>query len=102
MPASVCSAMSASTPCSSSKARCQATPPAPPVTSKVPSMSKRTARTAPGSLTEQFLLAEPVVQAEGWQDEDRRAAEHNDHGGQRVGRSGRLSDLQRGRDQVGE
>src|ERR1700754_2995501 len=90
IPASVCSATFASTPCSSSKARCQATPPAPPVTRIVPSMSKRTARTALGSLTEQFLLREPVEQAEGRQDEDRGDDEDDDHAGQGVGWSRRF------------
>src|SRR3954447_481894 len=102
MPASVCSAMLASTPCSSSKARCQATPPAPPVTKSVPSMSKRTARIAPGSLTQELLLAQPVEQPQRRQDEHRRDEEDDDHGGEGIGRRRSPGDLQRGRQEVGK
>src|SRR6187551_3123476 len=96
MPASVCSATLASTPCSSSKARCQATPPAPPVTRIVPSMSKRTARIAPPVsalpstplLAQKLTLRQPVQKAEGGQDDDSGEEEDDDHRGQGVGGSG--------------
>src|ERR1051325_8846794 len=103
MPASVCSATFASPPCRSSKARCQATPPAPPVTRIVPSMSKRTARIGSGSLIDQaLLLREPVEQPERGQDDHGGDEEDDDPGRQRLGGSGGLADRQRPRQQVGE
>src|ERR1044072_4625964 len=102
MPASVWSATLASTPCSSSKARCQAVPPAPPVIRIVPSMSKRTARISLPSLTEQLLLAEPVEEGERGQDDDRGDGEDDDHGVQGGVGCRRLGDRQRGWQQIGE
>src|SRR5215207_9594549 len=106
MPASVCSATFACTPYSSAKARCQATPPAPPVTKIVPSMSKSTARVPVlplmPSLLQQFSLAQPVQEAERRQDDYDGGTEDDEHRIEGRARRRRLADLQGGRQQVGE
>src|ERR1700754_4582584 len=96
IPSRVCSVMLASTCQSSRKARCQATAPAPPVWSRVPSISQRTAlitalnlaaRSRPSVLAlEQFALAQRVEQRQGGQ-HDQDGYEEDDEDG-RQGRVG--------------
>src|SRR4051794_9041345 len=98
IPAWVCSPMLASAPQRSSKARCQATAPAPPVTSRVPSMSQRTVLIWPSPLTgpsssrvsvvlQHVALAEGIEQRQRGDDDDQGGAEDaEDHVEGRVGR----------------
>src|ERR1700709_1190797 len=110
IPARVCSSMFASTSYSSPKARCQATAPAPPVVSNVPSMSQSTAlistaigRNLPLMLVfEHVALGEEVQQEQSGQDEDDGDAEDDEDGAQGGVGGGGFTDRHRGRQQVGE